>query len=199
MDLFTCGGGLLIPLLPLIKNLFGVPQVPSIGEDPSDISDPTMLWSHKWRGFRHGYDPSAVDEDVNSHQYQCLDRWVLGKLDYDLKEPLVSTRTKFQAFDVYEVLHPQKRETISYEKSLHQDDSYESRNPELFGPDRILFLDGVSQSSRYGDASYHESIVHPSLIAHDNPERVAIIGGGEGATMREAMKHITVKKVSCLS
>lgn len=193
MDLFTCGGGLLIPLLPLVKRLFGVPQVPEQGEDPRDIPEPTMLWSHKWRGFRHGYDPKMEDEDENAHQYQCLDRWVLGKLDLDLKEPLVSTRTKFQAYDVYEILHPQKRDLASYHASLEEEDSYESRNPDLFGPDRILFLDGVSQSTRYGDASYHESIVHPAMIAHNSPERVAIIGGGEGATMREVLKHKTVK------
>ena len=195
MDLFTCGGGLLIPLLPLVKKLFGVSRVPELGEDPADIPQPSMLWSHKWRGFRHGYDPNMEDEDDNTHQYQCLDRWVLGRLDFDIKTPVVSTRTKFQAYDVYEIMDPQKRDFASYHKSLEGgEDSYESRNPELFAPDRVLFLDGVSQSTREGDASYHESIVHPALIAHDSPERVAIIGGGEGATMREVLKHRTVKK-----
>lgn len=194
MDLFTCGGGLLIPLLPLVKRLFGVPRVPELGEDLKDIPEPSMLWSHKWRGFRHGYDPNMEDEDDNTHQYQCLDRWVLGRLDFDVKVPVVSTRTKFQAYDVYEVLSPEKRDAASYHKSLEEGgDSYEARNPELFAPNRILFLDGVSQSTRYGDASYHESIVHPAMIAHDSPERVAIIGGGEGATMREVLKHKTVK------
>jgi len=193
MDLFTCGGGLLIPLLPLVKKLFAVPRVPGLGEDPQDIPEPSMLWSHKWRGFRHGYDPN-MEEEEETHQYQCLDRWVLGRLDFDIKEPVVSTRTKFQAYDVYELMNPEKRDIGSYQKSLEDDDSYESRNPELFGPDRVLFLDGVSQSTRFGDASYHESIVHPAMIAHDNPERVAIIGGGEGATMREVLKHKSVKK-----
>lgn len=153
-----------------------------------------MLWSHKWRGFRHGYDPNMQDEDDNAHQYQCLDRWILGRLDFDIKEPVVSTRTKFQAYDVYEILQPDRRDLASYQKSLEDEDSYESRNPELFAPDRVLFLDGVSQSTLYGDASYHESIVHPAMIAHHHPERVAIIGGGEGATMREVLKHKSVKK-----
>jgi len=195
MDLFTCGGGLLIPLLPLVKKLFGVPRVPEIDEDPKDIPEPTMLWSHKWRGFRHGYDPNEEDEEGDNHQYQCLDRWVLSKLDLDIKQPVVSTKTKFQAYDVYELMDPQKRDIVSYQKSLGQDDSYEARHSDLFAPNRILFLDGVEQSSRYGDASYHESIVHPAMFAHESPERVAIIGGGEGATMREVLKHSTVKKV----
>lgn len=49
------------------------------------------------------------------------------------------------------------------------------------------------QSTLYGEAAYHESIVHPSLITHDNPKRVAIVGGGEGATLREVLKHRSVE------
>lgn len=58
-----------------------------------------------------------------------------------------------------------------------------------------MFLDGVLQSRRSGDAAYHEALVHPSMFAHDGPKRVAIIGGGEGATLREVLKHKTVEKV----
>ena len=47
----------------------------------------------------------------------------------------------------------------------------------------------------YDDANYHETLVHPALFSHDNPKRVAIIGGGEGATLREVLKHRTVEKV----
>jgi spermidine synthase len=40
-----------------------------------------------------------------------------------------------------------------------------------------------------------ESLVHPAMFAHTCPTRVAIIGGGEGATLREVLKHNTVEKV----
>jgi spermidine synthase len=56
-------------------------------------------------------------------------------------------------------------------------------------------LDGVLQSRRSGDAPYHEALVHPAMFTHQNPKRVAIIGGGEGATLREVLKHNTVEKV----
>lgn len=82
-----------------------------------------------------------------------------------------------------------------YQRSLQVDGSYESMHPEFFQPDRIVFLDGVLQSRRSGDAAYHEALVHPGMFAHPNPKRVAIIGGGEGATLREVLKHSTVKKV----
>lgn len=108
---------------------------------------------------------------------------------------IASVETKFQGVDVYDVLHPQTQTVDAYEKSLSNDGSYESQHPELFKPDRIVFLDGVLQSCRSGDAAYHESLVHPGMFTHDNPKRVAIIGGGEGATLREVLKHNTVEKV----
>ncbi len=42
---------------------------------------------------------------------------------------------------------------------------------------------------------YHESLVHPAMMAHEHgAERVAILGGGEGATLREVLKHSSVKE-----
>ena len=50
------------------------------------------------------------------------------------------------------------------------------------------------QSTSKGERAYHESLVHPAMLAHPNPNRVAIIGGGEGATLREVLKHNTIKE-----
>lgn len=82
----------------------------------------------------------------------------------------------------------------SYRRSLSNDGSYESRHQLLFCPDRMLFLDGWLQSSLLYEAAYHEALVHPALFAHQNPKRVAIVGGGEGATLREVLKHNTIKE-----
>lgn len=57
-----------------------------------------------------------------------------------------------------------------------------------------LFLDGYAQSSEYDEFVYHEALVHPAMLTHPKPEKVLIIGGGEGATLREVLKHPTVKK-----
>lgn len=128
-----------------------------------------------------------------------MERTVLGKMDYDLKRPLISTYTDFQSFDVYEVLPSSKRSLTSYQKSLDPENgSYESSHPELFVPEKLLFLGGVMQSTLYGEAAYHESIVHPPLISHNNPKRVAIVGGGEGATLREVLKHRSVETATMI-
>lgn len=53
---------------------------------------------------------------------------------------------------------------------------------------RSLILDGYIQSSEADEHIYHESLVHPAMVLHPNPTKVLIIGGGEGATLREVLK-----------
>ena len=59
---------------------------------------------------------------------------------------------------------------------------------------RCLILDGKIQSSELDEGIYHETLVHPPMIAHSNPERVLIAGGGEGATLREVLAYKSVKR-----
>eukprot|EP00956_Cyclotella_meneghiniana_P006802 scaffold9097_cov38-Cyclotella_meneghiniana.AAC.8 len=195
LDLFTCGGMPLIPVLPLVEKLFGVGRGSNDGGDDGEEEEvkPSMIWAHKLRGFREGfsegYDPA--DNPLDGE----MEFAVLGRMGYDLKRPLVSTQTSFQSVDIYQVLVPRRGGSItSYRKSLDvANGSYESSHPELYRPDKILFLGGVMQSSLYGEAAYHESIVHPPLITHVHPKRVAVVGGGEGATLREVLKHRSVE------
>ena len=60
---------------------------------------------------------------------------------------------------------------------------------------RAVILDEKVQSSESDEFIYHEALVHPAMITHPNPERILILGGGEGATLREVLKHPTVQKV----
>lgn len=61
---------------------------------------------------------------------------------------------------------------------------------------RMLVLDGLIQSAEDDEHSYHEALVHPGMIAHENPREVLIIGGGEGATLREVLRHRTVERAT---
>jgi len=58
-----------------------------------------------------------------------------------------------------------------------------------------LVLDGKVQSSEVDEWIYHESLVHPAMLCHPKPSKVLIIGGGEGATAREVLRHRTVERV----
>jgi len=60
---------------------------------------------------------------------------------------------------------------------------------------RALILDGKLQSAAADEALYHEPLVHLPAIAHGGPRRVLILGGGEGATAREALAWRTVEEV----
>ncbi|MCS7127936.1 MAG: spermidine synthase [Sulfolobales archaeon] len=65
---------------------------------------------------------------------------------------------------------------------------------DLEGFGRSLIIDGYIQSSEADEVIYHESLVHPAMVTHPNPRRVLIIGGGEGATLREVLKHSSVER-----
>ena len=187
-DLFTCGPKSLLPLLPTVKELFGVPRRNAL-TGPT-VAEPHMQWSYKNRGFpRSGrHNPEEAGD---------LNQMVMGWMEFDMKKQISDVDTDFQNVQVYEVIVPKVRGGLeSYQRSLSQDGSYEANNPELFRPERIVYLDHVMQSRLYGEVAYHEALVHPALITFGNPRRVAIIGGGEGATLRECLKYKTVEKVT---
>ena len=56
-------------------------------------------------------------------------------------------------------------------------------------------LDGDIQSCESDEAIYHEALAHPALLIHPRPRKVLIMGGGEGATAREALRHDCVERV----
>src|SRR5689334_12177005 len=60
----------------------------------------------------------------------------------------------------------------------------------------MLLLDGLVQSSEDDEHTYHEALVHPGMIAHACPKQVLIIGGGEGATLREVLRYRSVEQVT---
>ncbi len=58
-----------------------------------------------------------------------------------------------------------------------------------------IAIDGDIQSTQIDEKIYHEALVHPALLVHHNPKNVLIMGGGEGATAREVLKHKDIEKV----
>lgn len=86
---------------------------------------------------------------------------------HQVKKILVTKKTKFQKAEIID--------TYTY--------------------NRCLVLDGELQSAALDEFIYHESLVHPGMLFHKKPENVLILGGGEGATLREVLKHKTLKNV----
>ncbi|RLF12194.1 MAG: spermidine synthase [Thermoprotei archaeon] len=88
------------------------------------------------------------------------------------------------------VLHKVKRVVYRGRTRFQQVDLVETYD---FG--LCLILDGKLQSSVMDEWIYHEALVHPAMLTHPHPKRVVIIGGGEGATAREVLKHDAVEEV----
>lgn len=58
---------------------------------------------------------------------------------------------------------------------------------------RLLLIDGFVMLTDRDNFIYHEMMSHPALFTHPHPRRVLIIGGGDGGTLREVLKHPLVE------
>ncbi len=59
---------------------------------------------------------------------------------------------------------------------------------------RALVLDGEVQSFSADEFVYHEALVEPAMVLNPEPKRVLVVGGGEGATLREVLRHPSVEE-----
>mgnify|MGYP001626256417 CR=1 FL=1 len=88
------------------------------------------------------------------------------------------------------VFYKIKKRIFSSKSKYHKIDVIETYDREL-----CFCLDNQIQSSTKDEWIYHECLVHPIMITHPNPKKVLIVGGGEGAVLREVLKHSTVENV----
>lgn len=58
---------------------------------------------------------------------------------------------------------------------------------EPFG--RALILDNAIQTTERDEFFYHEMLVHPAAVAHAEPRRALVIGGGDGGCLRRVLEH----------
>ena len=59
---------------------------------------------------------------------------------------------------------------------------------------KMLALDDMVMTTVNDEFHYHEMISHPSMFAHPNPKNVLVIGGGDGGTVREFLRHEGIEK-----
>lgn len=205
LDLFTCGPASLLPLVPVLERLFAIPS--SGKNDP----EPSMRWLYKKRGYRDYHDVvqqnllkyaepteetqrelellanATKQSSIHEPQGVDLERYFLGWKGYD-KGIVVDKATPYQDVAVFEM----SRSPIPLSRSKVTDESLALK------PDKKLFLDNTVQSSLLGLEAYHEALVGTALMAHPSPKRVAILGAGEGAALRECLKVSTVESCTMI-
>jgi spermidine synthase len=59
----------------------------------------------------------------------------------------------------------------------------------------MLTLDGMVMTTEKDEYVYHEMITHIPTLTHPNPKRALVIGGGDGGTVRELLKHDSYDEV----
>lgn len=88
--------------------------------------------------------------------------------------------------------------TVKVKETLHSEQTnfqkLEVVKTEEFG--NMLLLDGLVMTTERDEFTYHEMITHPALFTHPNPRHVLVVGGGDGGTVREVLKHPLVEKVT---
>ncbi|MCR2821332.1 spermidine synthase [Lederbergia panacisoli] len=86
--------------------------------------------------------------------------------------------------------------TMKVKRTLHTEQTdfqmLEMVETEEWG--NMLLLDGMVMTTEKDEFVYHEMVAHVPLFTHPNPERVLVVGGGDGGVIREIMKHPSVKK-----
>lgn len=64
-----------------------------------------------------------------------------------------------------------------------------------FRDNLALYINGHLQFSSLDEHIYHEFLVHPAMLAAEEPERVLILGGGDGLGLREVLKYPALESV----
>lgn len=82
------------------------------------------------------------------------------------------------------------KETLVRKKTKYQDLAI----VDTYSLGRMLLLDGIVQTTINDEYVYHEMIAHIPLFTHPNPKKVLVVGGGDGGSIREILRHPSVEK-----
>lgn len=104
---------------------------------------------------------------MNGWFSETSDMWPGIALSIEIEKTLFSKKSGFQQIDVYETKNH----------------------------GRMLVLDGIIQLTYFDEFTYQEMLVHTPLFAHPCPEKVLVIGGGDGGVLREIAKHDNIRVI----
>lgn len=61
---------------------------------------------------------------------------------------------------------------------------------------KMLTLDGMVMCTEEDEYVYHEMIAHVPMLTHPDPQKILVIGGGDGGTVRELVKYKDIDKIT---
>ena len=89
-------------------------------------------------------------------------------------------------------LFVRSRATLAKFRSEFQDVEVHDSGP--FG--KLFRLDGHFMTSERDEFFYHENLVHIAALAHPAPAHALIVGGGDGGSAEELLKHPSLSAVT---
>ena len=105
--------------------------------------------------------------------------------------------TKSWYVDTYDPnsnIHWRVKKLLFHKKTKFQD----IKIFDLYQCGKSLVIDGIPQSSVEEEWIYHEVLIHPALILYGKKKNleILVLGAGEGATLREILKHKNIKSIN---
>ena len=97
-----------------------------------------------------------------------------------------------------ECIHPEIRQSIRVDRPIFEGQT-DFQSVSIFDNNllgRVLVLDDAVQITEFDEHIYSESMVHIPMFSHPAPQRVLIIGAGDGTVLREVLKHETLTQVT---
>lgn len=61
---------------------------------------------------------------------------------------------------------------------------------------KMLVIDNMVMCSEKDEKAYHEMIIHVPMLTHPDPRHILVIGGGDGGSVREILRHPQVEQVT---
>jgi spermidine synthase len=104
---------------------------------------------------------------MNGWFSETSDVWPGIALSIEIEKTLFAKKSQFQQIELFETRHH----------------------------GRMLVLDGVIQLTDFDEFAYQEMLAHTPLFAHPDPEKVLVIGGGDGGVLREIARHERVQTI----
>ncbi|RKP51129.1 polyamine aminopropyltransferase [Trinickia fusca] len=60
---------------------------------------------------------------------------------------------------------------------------------------KLFTLDGRPMTSVGDEFVYHECMVHPGALAHPEPKKALVLGGGDGGAARQLLMHPSIERI----
>ena len=106
-------------------------------------------------------------------------------------EPLPTSDTLIEELDPHHGFFCRGAHLLEAGRSRYQ--RYEVWDTPTFG--KLFRLDGSLMSAERDEFVYHENLVHVPALSHPAPRRALVVGGGDGGSARELLRHPGIERV----